>query len=84
MLNLMVALEKKERLLIFPYCRIGKIRLKLNVNYLTFSLNLMLPLRDKKVAETMTDMEDKFMESKEAGRKRKTIQKSQWQVSRYK
>ena len=44
----------------------------------------MLPLRDKEVAGTVSDMEDKFMERKETGRKRKTIQKSQGQISGYK
>ena len=61
-LNLKGAHKKKQRgLLVFPYCRIGKIRLKLKVHSPTCSLNWMLPLRDKQVAETVSDMEDKFM-----------------------
>ena len=43
-----------------------------------FNLNWMPPLRDKDVAETVSDVEDNFMERKrkEAGRQRKIIQKS--------
>ena len=44
----------------------------------------MLPLRDKEVAGTVSDVEDKFMKRKEDRRKRKTIQKSQGHISGYK
>ena len=40
----------------------------------TYSLNWMLPFRHKEVAGTLSDVEDNFVESKEAGRKRKTTQ----------
>lgn len=49
-----------------------------------FNLNWMPPLRDKDVAETVSDVEYMFVERKGAGRKRKTIQKSRGQISGYK
>ena len=41
---------------------------------MTYSLNWMLPLRHKEVAGPLSDVEDNFVETKEAGRKRKKIQ----------
>ena len=71
------------RLLVFSYCRIGKIRLELKVHSPTSSLNWMLPRRDKQVAETVSDVEDKFLGRNEIGRKRKITQKSRGQISGY-